>query len=107
MENRCCNSSSCKLFYFQFVFIFFFLKGNLKFTDVDGEHCSITRSNDNNDQLKWISKLLSCEESEISSALTSRVVAARNEVIQAQQNITRAYYGRDALSKVSVIQLRK
>ncbi|CAF0979976.1 unnamed protein product [Rotaria sordida] len=73
--------------------------GNLKFTDVDGEHCSITRSNDKNDQLKWISKLLSCEESEISSALTSRVVAARNEVIQARQNITRAYYGRDALSK--------
>ncbi|CAF3153265.1 unnamed protein product [Rotaria sp. Silwood2] len=73
--------------------------GNLKFTDVDGEHCSITRSNDKNDQLKWISKLLSCEESEISSALTSRVVAARNEVIQARQNMTRAYYGRDALTK--------
>ncbi|CAF1126177.1 unnamed protein product [Rotaria sp. Silwood1] len=73
--------------------------GNLKFTDVDGEHCSITRSNDKNDELKWISKLLLCEEAEISSALTSRVVAARNEVIQARQNITRAYYGRDALSK--------
>ncbi len=81
----------------------FFLQGNLKFTDVDGEHCSITRSNDKNDPLKWISKLLSCEESEISSTLTSRVVAARNEVIQARQNTVRAYYGRDALSKVSVI----
>ncbi|UJR31157.1 hypothetical protein I4U23_018664 [Adineta vaga] len=55
--------------------------GNLKFTDVDGEHCSITRSNDNNDQLTWISKLLSCEEEKISSALTSRVVAARNEAL--------------------------
>ncbi|CAF1653644.1 unnamed protein product, partial [Adineta ricciae] len=73
--------------------------GNLKFTDVDGEHCSITRSNDKNDQLTWISKLLSCEEENISSTLTSRVVAARNEVIQARQNITRAHYGRDALSK--------
>lgn len=51
--------------------------------------------------MKWISKLLSCEESEISSALTSRVVAARNDIIQARQNITRANYGRDALSKVS------
>ncbi len=40
--------------------------------------------NDNNDQLKWISKLLSCEESEISSAFTSRVVATRNEVIHAR-----------------------
>ncbi|CAF3782202.1 unnamed protein product [Adineta steineri] len=73
--------------------------GNLKFSDVDGEHCSIIRSNDNNDELQWISKLLSCEESDISSTLTSRVVATRNEVIQARQNITRAYYGRDALSK--------
>jgi myosin heavy subunit len=82
-------------------------KGNLKFTDVDGEHCSITRSNDKNDQLKWISKLLSCEETDISSALTSRVVATRNEIIQARQNIIRANYGRDALSKVSVILSRK
>lgn len=73
----------------------------MNFTDVDGEHCSITRTNDNNDPLKWISKLLLCEESEITSALTSRVVAARNEVIQARQNMTRANYGRDALSKVS------
>lgn len=70
--------------------------GNLKFTDVDGEHCSIARSNDS---LTWISKLLSCDQSEISSALTSRVVATRNEVIQTRQNIVRANYGRDALSK--------
>ena len=77
------------------------MKGNLKFTDVDGEHCSITRTNDRNDPLQWISILLSCTEQEISSALTSRVVAARNEVIQARQNLTRAIYGRDALSKVS------
>lgn len=85
----------------------FLFKGNLQFTDVDGEHCSITRSNDNNDQLKWISKLLSCQEADISSTLTSRVVAARNEVIQARQNMTRAYYGRDALSKVSLTELKK
>lgn len=70
----------------------------MKFTDVDGEHCSIARSNDS---LTWISKLLSCDQSEISSALTSRVVATRNEVIQTRQNIVRANYGRDALSKVS------
>ncbi|CAF1389118.1 unnamed protein product [Rotaria sordida] len=70
--------------------------GNITFTDIDGEHCSIVRSND---QLEWISKLLECEQSDISSALTSRVVAARNEVFQTRQNITRAYYGRDALSK--------
>lgn len=73
--------------------------GNLKFVDVDGEHCSIARTKDRTDPLEWISKLLSCSEEEISSALTSRVVATRNEVIQARQNTTRAQYGRDALSK--------
>lgn len=78
-----------------------FIKGNLSFSDVDGEDCSIIRTNDENDQLTWISKLLECEESDVSSTLTSRIVAARNEVFQAKQNITRAYYGRDALSKVS------
>ena len=87
--------------FFGLVEHFRFLQGNLKFTDVDGEHCSITRTNDRNDPLQWIAKLLSCAETEITSALTSRVVAARNEVIQARQNITRANYGRDALSKVS------
>jgi myosin heavy subunit len=67
---------------------------------VDNEHCVITQSND---QLEWISKLLECDESEISIALTTRVVSARNEVFQTKQNTTRAYYGRDALSKVSRI----
>lgn len=80
----------------------FLFQGNLKFNDVDGEHCSINRTKDRNDPLEWISKLLSCSEEEISSALTSRVVAARNEVIQARQNLVRAVYGRDALSKVSL-----
>jgi myosin heavy subunit len=108
MEDSCRNNSSRKfLIPINFLFINFCFQGNLKFTDVDGEHCSITRSNDNHDQLKWISKLLSCEESDISSALTSRVVATRNEVIQARQNMTRAYYGRDALSKVSAWILRR
>ena len=73
----------------------------MKFADVDGEHCSIIRSNDSNDPLTWISRLLACDQAEISSALTSRVVAARNEVIQTRQNIIRANHGRDALSKVS------
>ncbi|CAM4793576.1 unnamed protein product [Rotaria magnacalcarata] len=73
--------------------------GNLTFADVDGEHCSIVRTNDQNDPLQWISKLLECEPSDISSALTSRVVAARNEVFQTRQTIIRAHYGRDALSK--------
>lgn len=69
---------------------------------MEGEHCSIKQSDQDN-PLKWISKLLECSEEEISSALTSRVVAAaQQEVIQARQNITRAYYGRDALSKVSI-----
>ncbi len=76
--------------------IVFFSKGNLTFIDVDGEDCSIKQS----DQLEWISKLLECEQSDISLALTSRVVATRNEIFQARQTITRAYYGRDALSKV-------
>ncbi|CAF5183381.1 unnamed protein product, partial [Rotaria magnacalcarata] len=77
--------------------------GNLTFADVDGEHCSIVRTNDQNDPLQWISKLLECEPSDISSALTSRVVAARNEVFQTRQTIIRAHYGRDALSKVNSI----
>lgn len=73
----------------------------MTFVDVDGEHCSIKQSDDDQ-QLKWISQLLQCPEDEISSALTSRVLAAaKQEVIQARQNITRASYGRDALSKVS------
>ncbi|CAF1230175.1 unnamed protein product [Adineta steineri] len=73
--------------------------GNLTFIDIDGEHCSIERSNDEKDQLEWISKLLECEQSDILAALTSRVVAARNEVFQTRQNVKRAYYGRDAFSK--------
>lgn len=103
MENSRRNSSFGK-FLIGFFFVEFksnyIFKGNLKFEDVDGEHCSIVRSNDGDDQLRWISKLLECEETDISVALTSRVVAARNEVFQARQNSTRAYYGRDALSKV-------
>jgi myosin-1 len=75
--------------------------GNLTFTDVDDEHCSIIRSNNENDHLEWISKLLECEQSDISSALTSCVVSTRNEILQTKQNITRAYYRRDVLSKVS------
>ncbi|UJR15523.1 hypothetical protein I4U23_002463 [Adineta vaga] len=73
--------------------------GNLTFLDVDGEHCSIKQIEDETDPLSWISKLLECEQTEILSALTSRVVAARNEVFQTRQNIRRAYHGRDALSK--------
>ena len=41
----------------------------------------LIRTIDSNDQLEWISKLLECEQSEISLTLTSRVVATRNEVI--------------------------
>ena len=103
MEDYCCNCSSgrCDVLVRLFVInLIEYSKGNVTFIDVDGEHCSIRRSNDANDQLEWISKLLECEQSDLLSALTSRVVAARNEVFQTRQNTTRAYYGRDALSKV-------
>lgn len=56
-----------------------------------------------NDPLEWISKLLEFEQTDLSSTLTSRIVSARNEIFQTKQTSTRAYYGRDALSKVSRI----
>jgi myosin heavy subunit len=82
----------------------FIFKGNLTFTDIDGEDCLITEGNE---QLEWISTLFQCKSSELSSALTSRVVSARNEVFQTKQTITRAYYARDALSKVSNLIISK
>ncbi len=90
-----------------FYLFFIFLKGNLTFIDVDGEHCSIKQSTDENNHLEWISKLLDCEQSDISLTLTSRVLATLNESFQARQNITRAYYGRDTLSKVCHVYLKK
>ncbi|CAF1144575.1 unnamed protein product [Didymodactylos carnosus] len=71
--------------------------GNLQFEDQDGEYCRVKSTTDG--ELSWLSKLLSCQESDISSTLTKRIVATQKEIIAAHQNTTKAYYGRDALAK--------
>ena len=76
----------------------------MKFTDVNGEYCTIDESTD---QLDWISNLLECNQFEIASALTSCSISSRDEVFQMKENTSRAYHGRDTLSKVSLIFSRQ
>lgn len=47
-----------------------------------------------------IAMLLEVDEAEAEKALCSRVVAAKNEVVEKGHTIEQARFGRDALSKV-------
>jgi len=49
--------------------------------------------------LKSTAKLLHVTESELSTALTKRVIAAGGNVMQKDHNATQAEYGKDALAK--------
>lgn len=67
---------------------------------MNGEYCTIDESTD---QLDWISNLLECDQFELATALTSRIISSRDEAFQMKENTSRAYHGRDTLSKVSLI----
>ncbi|XP_039485218.1 unconventional myosin ID [Drosophila santomea] len=53
----------------------------------------------NKQHLKSTAKLLQVTESELSTALTKRVIAAGGNVMQKDHNATQAEYGKDALAK--------
>lgn len=53
----------------------------------------------NKQHLKSTAKLLQVTETELSTALTKRVIAAGGNVMQKDHNATQAEYGKDALAK--------
>lgn len=72
------------------------LQGGVEFT-VDGDHTVITTKA----KIKVLCDLLSVTEEDLTTALCSRVIAARGEAINKVHTVTEAVYGRDALAKVS------
>ena len=71
--------------------------GNTEFKDKgDGESSLVS----NPDATARVAKLLGTTSSEIATALTVRVVAAKNEVVSTPQKMAKAAYARDALAKV-------
>ncbi|KAI8042895.1 unconventional myosin ID isoform X1 [Drosophila gunungcola] len=68
--------------------------GNVEFQTIEDELVI-----SNKQHLKSTAKLLQVTESELSMALTKRVIAAGGNVMQKDHNATQAEYGKDALAK--------
>ncbi|XP_016990554.1 unconventional myosin ID [Drosophila rhopaloa] len=68
--------------------------GNVEFQTIEDELVI-----SNKQHLKSTAKLLQVTESELSTALTKRVIAAGGNVMQKDHNATQAEYGKDALAK--------
>ncbi|XP_017042747.1 unconventional myosin ID [Drosophila ficusphila] len=68
--------------------------GNVEFQTIEDELVI-----SNKQHLKSTAKLLQVTESELSEALTKRVIAAGGNVMQKDHNATQAEYGKDALAK--------
>lgn len=68
--------------------------GNIEFGPQDDE---IIIKNKN--QLKTLSKMLMVTESDVSAALTTRVIAAHGDVMKKSHDQVQAEFGRDALAK--------
>lgn len=68
--------------------------GNVEFQTIEDELVI-----SNKQHLKSTAKLLQVTETELSTALTKRVIAAGGNVMQKDHNATQAEYGKDALAK--------
>lgn len=71
----------------------------MRFTDVNGEYCTITESTDH---LDWVAYLLECDSMELASILTSHRVHTQDDTYQIKDSTSRASHERDTLAKVSV-----
>lgn len=68
--------------------------GNITFT-TDEDNVMIT----NKQSLSYASKLLNVTETEMTNALTHRIIAAYGDVMKKSHNVEQAEHGRDALAK--------
>lgn len=68
--------------------------GNVEFGSQDDE---IIIKNKN--QVKTLAKMLMVTETEVSSALTTRVIAAHGDIMKKSHDQAQAEFGRDALAK--------